>query len=137
MKKTAFILVVLMLMSFAACTEEEARGGTTGGIIGGIAGLFLDSDNPWRGGVVGATIGAIAGATLADISNRGSLQVADTGRPVEYTTDNGRGRYYAEPEGYNPVTKCTKVRERIWDNGRMVKDRVKEVCKSERYEDRY
>lgn len=139
MKKTVLVLIILIIMaSMTACTsEQEARGATTGGIIGGVLGMFLDEGNPWRGGVVGAAIGAVAGATIADISNRGSYQAAETGEPVEYTTDNGRGRYYAAPEGYDSRTRCTKVREKIWDNGQLVKDRVREVCKSESYRPGY
>ena len=131
------IFIIFVMFAVAACTEYQQRGALTGGAIGGIAGAFLDSRNPWRGGVIGLGLGAIAGATIADIATRGSQEVYETGRPVEYRTEDGRGRYYAEPEGYNPRTKCRKVRERIWEDDRLVKDRVREVCESTKYEPGY
>ena len=33
---------------------------------------------------------------------------------------------------YNEQTRCYKVRERIWQEGNLVKDEVKEVCESEK-----
>lgn len=125
------------LAIMACATEYQTQGAATGGMIGGMAGAILGGRNPWRGGVIGAALGAIAGATIADISVRGAQEAAREGRPVEYQTEDGRGRYYAEPEEYNPRTKCRKVREKVWENGRLVRDQVKEVCESERYERRY
>ncbi|MBI3593056.1 MAG: hypothetical protein HY099_06220 [Nitrospirae bacterium] len=67
--------------------------------------------------------------------------MAHSGKPVEYKTENGRGVYRAEPasDTYRPDehTKCRKVRERTWENDRLVKDEVKEICESEKYERKY
>ncbi|MDI6800806.1 MAG: glycine zipper 2TM domain-containing protein [Thermodesulfovibrionales bacterium] len=135
------ILVLVIFVVSACATRYQYEGAVTGGAIGGVAGALLDRRNPWRGGVIGAALGAIAGATIADISTRGSREVYTVGRPVEYRTEDGRGRYRAEPEGeyYRPneYTKCRKVRERVWEEGRLVKDTVREVCESTRYERGY
>ncbi len=137
----AVALAIALSTSMTGCTQYHYEGAAAGGLVGGIAGALIDHKNPWRGGVIGAGLGAVAGATITDISMRGSRQVATTGRPVEYRTDDGRGRYYAEPEGgaYYPdgQTKCRKVHEKVWEDGRMVKDQVREVCESEKYERRY
>lgn len=82
-------------------------------------------------------LGAIVGATLADISYRASRDAVREDRPVEYRTEDGRGVYYAAPEGYDDRTKCHKVHEKVWEDGRLVKDRIKEVCEGEKYERRY
>jgi hypothetical protein len=137
MKKTVTILMVLALLAVSACTEYQTRGGLTGGAIGGIAGALLDHRNPWRGGIIGAGIGALAGVTIAEISNRGSREAYTSGRPVEYYTEDRRGRYYAEPMDYDERTKCRKVRERVWEDGRLVKDQVREICESTSYDRRY
>lgn len=137
MKKTIVAFCICVMLISSCATEYQARGSAMGAAMGGMAGALLGGRNPWRGGVIGATLGAIAGATIADISARGSQQAAREGRPVEYRTEDGRARYYAEPQSYNPRTKCRKVREKIWENGRLVKVRTKEICESERYEDRY
>ncbi len=124
------MLAALALFMAAACTGYQQQGAVAGGAIGGIAGAFLDHKNPWRGGLIGAGLGAIAGATIADISNRGSREVYETGGPAEYRTEDGRGRYYAEPEGYNARTRCKKVHERVWEDDRLVKDHIREICEN-------
>jgi len=138
MKTTiSIVLVLAFLVTVAGCTPYHAQGAGTGGAVGGIAGALLDRHNPWRGGVIGAALGAIMGATLTDISMRGSQEAAYSGRPVEYRTEDGRGVYRAEPEGYNERTRCHKVHEKVYEDGRLVKDHMKEVCEGEKMERRY
>jgi len=124
---------------------HQSSGGVSGGAMGGIAGMILDSRNPWRGGVIGATLGAIAGATIADISAEGARQAATAGRPVEYQSEDRRARYYAEPVGYEPGSRCKRVREKTYVDGQLVKKRVVVICsdgerldsQDHRYNDRH
>lgn len=130
-------MIALLSAGTAAYASPQAEGGAVGGIIGGITGALLDHRNPWRGGVIGAGLGAIAGATISDISVRGSQEAVQDGRPVEYRTDyDGGGVYRADPvgEAYYPdeQTTCRKVHERIWERGRLVRDRTREVCEGVR-----
>ena len=76
---------------------------------------------------MGATLGAIAGATIADISAQGAREAVYVGRPVEYRTDDRRGYYYAEPVGYDQHSHCRKIREREYEDGRMVREHVRIV----------
>lgn len=135
------VLLVLLTMVLTSCSTYHYEGAATGAAVGGVAGALLDSKNHWRGGVIGAALGALAGATIADVSIRGSRDAARTDRPVEYRTEDNRGYYRAEPVGQpyypNEQTKCRKVNERVWEDGRLVKDTVKEVCEGERIERRY
>ncbi len=134
MRRTTPVFMIFSLMVLAAgCTEYHQQGAGTGAVIGGVSGAILDSRNPWRGGVIGGILGAIAGATLADISYRASREAASQDRPVEYRTEDGRGLYRAEPLGYDDRTHCRRVHERVWEDDRLVKDRVREVC-TERYD---
>lgn len=139
-QKTISLLCLLML-ALTSCSTHHYEGAAVGGAVGGVSGALLDSKNSWRGGVIGAAIGAIAGATIADVSVRGARDASRQGRPVEYRTDDGRGYYRAEPVGQtyypNENTRCRKVNERVWEDGRLVKDTVKEVCEGEKYERRY
>ena len=138
MRKIVSLMLILSLLGFVfGCTEYHARGAGTGAVIGGVAGALLDHRHPWRGGVIGAALGAVAGATIADISVRASREAAYSGRPVEYQTEDGRGVYRADPIDYSGRTRCHKVRERVWEDGNLVKDQVREVCESERYERGY
>ena len=140
-RKLMMALMVFALLAVSACETYHYQGGAAGGAIGGIAGALLDHRNPWRGGVIGAGLGALAGATIADVSVRGAREAANSGRPVEYRTEDGRGVYRADPVGntYRPneQTKCRKVRERTWAGDRLVKDHVKEICEGEKTESRY
>ncbi|MDX9713935.1 MAG: glycine zipper 2TM domain-containing protein [Dissulfurispiraceae bacterium] len=144
MKKIRTAAVLFLIISFltlASCAMHQYEGGTAGGVFGGIAGALLDSKNPWRGGMIGAGLGALAGATISDISVRGSRQTAATGNPSVYRTDDGRAMYWAEPASdvYYPdeKTKCRKVQERVYENGQLVKDTLKEICESTKTEKRY
>jgi hypothetical protein len=130
------VSLILVLIVYG-CTQYHAQGAGVGAAAGGVAGALLDSSNPWRGGVIGAAIGGVAGATLVDISMRASREAAAEGRPVEYRTEDGRGIYRADPVDYDAHTKCHKVRERVWEDGQLIKDQVREVCESEKYEPGY
>lgn len=114
-------------LCITACTPYQYQGGVAGGAMGGIAGAVLDYRNPWRGGVIGAALGAVAGATIADISAQGTREAAYVGRPVEYRTEDRRGYYYAEPLDYDPQTHCRRVRERVYEDGYLVRERVQIV----------
>jgi hypothetical protein len=126
--KVIFLALACMLLSAAGCAPYQVQGGAVGGSAGELTGTRLDQRNPWRGGVVGSVPVAVASATIVEISARGSREAALREQPVEYMTEDGRGRYYAEPMAYDPSTRCRKIRERIYDDGRIVKERVKEVC---------
>lgn len=119
------------------CTPYQTQGAAAGGAMGGIAGALLDSRNPWRGGVIGATLGALAGATISEVSAQGAREAARAGRPVEYRMEHDRAVYRADPIGPYGSTHCRKVRERVYEGDRLVRDHVKEVCEGERYERGY
>ncbi|GAM08509.1 putative lipoprotein aq_615 [Geobacter sp. OR-1] len=119
---------IASLLLAGCATQRQTAGSTVGGAYGGIVGAILDSKNPWRGGVIGAALGAIAGATIADVSAQGAHQAASAGRPVEYRTEDRRGHYYAEPEGYDNVRKCRRVREKVYVEGQLVKRRTVLYC---------
>jgi hypothetical protein len=137
-KKIIALVLTITVFIISACTQYHAQGAGGGALVGGLAGALIDKKNHWRGGVYGAGIGAIAGATLADISVRASQEAAQANQPVVYHSEQGNYSYQADPY-YEPnvSTKCKKVRERIYENDRLVKDQVKEVCEGQRYDRTY
>lgn len=138
MKKiSAFIVSAVLLSGTYACTPYHTQGAGAGAAIGGFTGAILDNRNPWRGGVIGGVLGAIAGATITDISLQASREAAAHNRPVEYRTEDGRGVYRADPIGSSERTKCKKVQERVWEDGKLVKDQIREICEGEKHERRY
>lgn len=122
------LLCMVILLGLTGCMMpyHQQHGATAGGAIGGIAGAVMDQRNPWRGGVIGAAIGAITGATIAEVSYQASRQAAEADRPVEYRLDGGAGYYYAEPLDYDGD--CRRIREKIYQNGVLVRKRVVLVC---------
>jgi hypothetical protein len=136
--RKAISLVMAVVFIFAsACATYHYEGAAVGGAVGGTAGALLDNSNPWRGGVIGAALGALFGATITEVAVQGRREAAYSNRPVEYKTEDGRGVYRADPLDYDARTKCRKVQERVWEDERLVKDEIKEVCEGEKYERRY
>ena len=77
------------------------------------------------------------GGTVTEVSQRAAREAAAEGRPVAYESNDGFQRVEATPVAYNSSTNCHKVRERIWQDGKLVKDEIKEVCDSEKTEPVY
>ena len=132
MKKIILLLCSVIIAFVFGCTYHHQRGAGVGGAVGGVSGALLDSENPWRGGVIGAALGAVLGATLADISMHASREAVSARKPVEYSTTDGRGVYRAEPLEYNERTNCHTVREQVWEDGRVISDRKREICDGEK-----
>ncbi|HVN96621.1 MAG TPA: YMGG-like glycine zipper-containing protein [Syntrophorhabdaceae bacterium] len=124
---------VIALITVASCAEFQeqtptVQGGAVGAGVGGLAGALLDSHNPWRGGIIGGALGAVLGGTLGQISDHASREAATVKKPVEYRTENGRGYVREEPLSYDAATKCRRVRERVYEDGRLVRSHIKEIC---------
>jgi outer membrane lipoprotein SlyB len=145
MKKTISLLSLLVVLfiitsgcvSMQPTTTRTYEGAGVGAVLGGVAGALLDRHNTWRGGVIGGIIGAVAGGTLTEISARASREAVEHRRPVEYRTEDGRGVYRADPFEHNASTRCSKIHERVWEDGRLIKDQIKEVCEGTKTERRY
>lgn len=138
MKKIVSIMALISFFALASgCTQYHTQGAAVGGAAGGVAGALLDKKNPWKGGIIGAALGAILGATITDVSMKASQEAAATGKPVQYKTEDGRGVYRADPVDYNAQTNCHKVHETVWEDGKIVKDQMREVCEGDKTEQRY
>ncbi len=109
---------------------QHQQGTGIGAGLGAIVGALADHRNPWRGAAIGAAVGGTVGYTVTDVSVRGAQEAAVYGRPVEYRSEDGRGRYYAEPLDYDARTHCRKVKEKVWDNGQLVREQTREICES-------
>ncbi|HHI97883.1 MAG TPA: glycine zipper 2TM domain-containing protein [Thermodesulfatator atlanticus] len=132
-----FILALLVTLANCTTTQQNAsyQGAGLGAAVGAAAGALLDDDNPWRGAVIGAAAGAVLGGGITEISKRASQDAAANNRPVVYT--QGNTVVEATPLAYNQHTKCHKIRKRVWRHGRLVQDRVEEVCEGEKISNTY
>jgi len=140
MKKMIIWIIIGMfgIGLLASCATPAQRQGTgIGGALGAIAGALIDSDNRWRGAVIGGAVGAALGGTVTEISAQASREAAQTGKPVTYESTDGWQRVESRPVSYDSLTKCHKVRERVWQDDKLVKDEVREVCESDKTENTY
>jgi len=94
--------------------------------VGAAAGALIDKENRWRGAVIGGALGAILGGTITEIAQRASREAAMANRPVEYRSEDGKERVYAEPVASKG--KCKIVKTSYYQNGKLVKVEEKEVC---------
>lgn len=131
----SYLLVVTLAVSslffYTSCSQHGQTGAAVGAGVGAAAGALIDKDNRWRGAVIGGTLGGIFGGTLGEISDRAAREAAREGKPVVYESEDGYRRVEATPQGYNEKTDCHKVRERVWEDGVLVKDETREVCESD------
>lgn len=132
-----FAILISFVPAFVSCSQYGQTGAGVGAGLGATAGALIDNDNRWRGAAIGAALGGIFGGTLAEVSSQASRQAANEGKPVAYESENGYRRVEADPVDYNAQTDCHKVRERIWEGDKLVKDQVKEVCESNKTESGY
>ena len=126
-----------VFLSSCATSQRTYEGAAVGAGLGSVAGLLIDDDNRWRGAVIGGLIGGALGGTVTEISQRAAREAAYEGRPVAYQSTDGFQRVEATPVGYDASTKCHKVREKVWQDGQLVKDEVREVCESDKVEPGY
>ena len=86
----------------------------------------MDDENRWKGGVIGAALGAALGGTLGEISDRASREAAYSRRPVAYANAAGTQRVVAQP--YGSQGRCQVVKEKIYENGNLVREIQRQVC---------
>jgi hypothetical protein len=137
MSKNLFIysLLITAFVMLPSCQSQSTRQtAVTGAVIGGVAGALIDSSNPWRGGLIGGVLGTITGATIAEISKRGGDEASRAQRPVQYVSEDGRV-YRADPLYQTQGGRCYVVRERVWKNGKLVQEQLREICNYQHYSD--
>lgn len=118
-------------------SQRTYEGAGIGGAVGAVAGALIDKNNRWRGAMIGGALGATIGGATSEIAARAAREAASTGKPVVYESQDGWQRVEAQPVAYNQQTKCHKVQEKIYQDGRLVKDEVKEICEGSKVERTY
>jgi hypothetical protein len=121
-----FFIMVLSGVLLSACSNEKAYQGA--GSSGTVAGVLIDSQNSWRGMIVGGSLGAALVGGVSEISTRASREAAREGKPVAYQRDDGFQRVEAHPLEKGSRPNCRLVRELIYQDGKLVRDEIREVC---------
>ena len=134
-KSTILIVTILAIFTvFSGCatvpqqpSKQAYQTGAVGAGVGAAAGALIDKKNHWRGGVIGAGLGAILGGAVGEINNRAIREAAQQQQPVVYTNQAGNQRVEAIPHG--PKGNCNMVTEKYYENGQLIKEVEREVCK--------
>jgi outer membrane lipoprotein SlyB len=141
MKTEKLFVAGLVLIFFLACADKRyntQKGSAIGAGVGAAIGQAIgeDTESTLIGTAVGLLVGAVAGNAV-DQHYEAMREAARTNKKVEYHDDKGR-TVEAIPGPVNKKrTECRKVTSRIWDNGKMVKETVEEICSGKKLTDDY
>ena len=127
------IIMLFTLILFVSCAglppdryntqKGAAIGAGAGALIGQAIGGNTEST------LIGLTAGTIMGALVGNAVDQDyqvAREAAMYGKPVIYYDKTGHA-VEAIPETTN-TPNCQKVRKRIWENGKLVKETVEEIC---------
>jgi hypothetical protein len=127
---TLTVALSFLLVSCAAVPPDRyntQRGAAIGAGAGALIGQAIGGNT--EATLIGLAAGTIMGALVGnavDQDYQAARDAAQYGKPLIYY-DRGGHAVEAIPEGTSE-SNCQKVRKRIWENGKLVKETVEEVC---------
>jgi hypothetical protein len=136
MKSQIAILILVLSLSFFSCAHYPAdryntqAGAATGAGVGALIGQAIGGNT--QSTIIGLAAGTILGALVGnavDQDYQAARDAAQYDKPVIYYDKNGHA-VEAIPE-WSSNLNCRQVRKRIWENGKLVKETVEEVCNSQ------
>ncbi len=108
-------------------TPRTYQGAGAGAAVGAGAGALIDKDNRWRGAALGAALGGVLGGSLTEISSRAARESVAANQPFTYQSTDGWQRVEAIPRTAS-ASGCRQVRERVYQDDRLVREQIREVC---------
>ena len=134
MKKYHVVILFLTLSSLlVSCATvpydryNTQKGAVIGAGVGALIGQAIGGNT--AGTLTGLAAGTILGALVGnavDQDYEAVREAAQSGKPVIYYDENGHA-VEAIPEEIDDPN-CTRVRKRIWENGKLIKETVEEIC---------
>jgi outer membrane lipoprotein SlyB len=144
MKKITWAVTFVLFVSFSfispGCSNPRVRrdaiGTTIGAAVGAGIGAAVDKNKRGRGAAIGAVIGGLAGLSIAELTKKATLDAAETGKKVKY--EDGQGNVVvATPKGVDQKTKCKKIMNRTFKDGKVIAESMDEVCEGEKESEEY
>jgi outer membrane lipoprotein SlyB len=127
MRKVAILLAFAVFSAgVISCSQAGSQGAAAGGAVGAAAGALIDKNNRWRGAIIGGALGAVLGGTVTEVAQRAAREAAMANKPVEYRSEDGRQRVYAEPVASRG--NCKIVKTNYYQDDKLVKTEEREVC---------
>lgn len=118
--------LVLLLACGCATLEEEPDLADPGVILD--SGGYTDRETQWRGMVLGGPFQAPVTGKILEISRRAGQETINRQMPIVYLSLDGRQRLEAVWLGKGKDDPCHLVRERLFQDGQMVREEVKKIC---------
>ena len=135
MKIHMVILTLFLSVLLVSCAHyppdryNTQTGAVTGAGMGALIGQAIGGNT--QGTLIGLAAGTILGALVGnaiDQDYQAARDAAQYDKPVIYYDKDGHA-VEAIPEGSTNAN-CRQVRKRVWENGKMIKETVEEVCTS-------
>ena len=125
--KTLVTLILTGMMFFFLFVNREASAYGTPTIdqLDDHPNYYL-TKTTWYGGAVGDQPAKIEGKTLDEIAERAFRETVFLGGPVQYRSEDGRIVYWAYP--VFDKSKCEKVFQKAWQEGKLVLNKSQRVC---------
>jgi hypothetical protein len=124
-----FFIIGFSLVVLSACSAEKPYQTTDSKKSSGTAEpALIDKNSSWRGAVIGGALGETVEGSVTEISTRAAREAAKGNKPVAYQSNDGFQRVEAHPTEEGSTPKCRKIREQIYQEGKLVRDEVREVC---------
>jgi hypothetical protein len=129
-KKTGRLMALvwfLLLLAGGCATLDEGPDVADPGVILD-TGAYTDRETQWRGMVLGGPFQAPVTGKMLEISRRAGQETISRQMPIVYLSLDGRQRLEAVWLGKGKDDPCHLVRERLFQDGQMVREEVKKVC---------
>lgn len=132
MKKINLLIFIFIIINTLSCSAQRYNtqtGALFGAGIGAITGQAVGRDT--RSTLIGAELGTILGSIIGNAADQNAAAARErtSGNRVPVYDHNYRGNFETVPTA--PQNPCRKVTRRIWENGRLTKEIVEEICESD------
>ena len=124
-KGLLLLSTMISLLFISACSTGKTY---QKGPVRSFPDALIEKTNTWRGGAIGASLGSPIEGKINEISAQASREAAREGKPVAYLSLDGFQRVETFPVGKGKSTQCRLVREKIFQEAKLIRDEIKEVC---------
>jgi len=134
MKKGLLLVVVMVLAFLTSCAHyppdryNTQKGALIGAGTGALLGQAIGRNT--EGTLIGIAAGTILGGLVGnavDQDHQAARDAAQHQRQVVYYDRNGSA-VESIPGAADPRTNCRKVTNKVWQDGKVVSEKVEEVC---------